>query len=91
MLSFLEIFDEMYQSGKMPSEIVKEKGFQQVNDTNLIEDLCKEAMKNNPKAVEDIKNGNSKAIGALVGFVMKQSKGQANPSLINEILEKLLK
>jgi len=84
------IFDEMWVSGKNPKQIVAEKGITQVSDQSEIEDYCKKAIEMNPKAVEDVKNGQMKAIGALVGFVMKESKGAANPKMVNDILIKLL-
>lgn len=84
------VFEEMFQSGKTPSQIVDEKGLKQVSDTGLIEQLCQQAIAANPKAVEDFKSGNEKALGALVGFIMKESKGQANPGLVNDILKKLI-
>lgn len=84
------VFQEMFSSGKSPNQIVEEQGLKQVSDTGLIEQLCKTAIAANPKAIEDFNNGNQKALGAIVGFVMKESKGQANPQLVNEILHKLI-
>jgi aspartyl-tRNA(Asn)/glutamyl-tRNA(Gln) amidotransferase subunit B len=85
------VFEEMFATGKSPSQIVQEKGLKQVSDTSIIEDLCKQAIEANPKAIEDFQNGNERALGAIVGFVMKQSKGQANPQLVNETVSKLIK
>jgi aspartyl-tRNA(Asn)/glutamyl-tRNA(Gln) amidotransferase subunit B len=84
------VFEEMFATGKTPSQIVDEKGLKQVSDTGLIEELCKKAIQANPKAIEDFKNGNERALGAIVGFVMKESKGQANPQLVNETVIKLV-
>lgn len=84
------VFEEMYKTGKSPKAIVEEKGLQQVSDTSAIEEMCHKAIQANPKAAEDVKNGQMKAIGALVGAVMKDSKGQANPSLVNQTLIKIL-
>lgn len=84
------VFEEMFATGNTPSQIVEEKGLKQVSDTGLIEELCQKAIAANPKAVEDFKSGNEKALGALVGFIMKESKGQANPGLVNDILKKLI-
>jgi aspartyl-tRNA(Asn)/glutamyl-tRNA(Gln) amidotransferase subunit B len=85
-----EIFEEMMTSGKMPEVIVEEKGLKQVSDTSAIEEFCKEAISSNEKAATDVRSGEMKAIGALVGYVMKQSKGKANPKVVNQILIKLL-
>lgn len=84
------IFDEMMSSGKMPKQIVEEQGLGQVSDTGAIEELCKKAIEANPSAVADVKAGKTKAMASIVGTVMKESKGKANPQLVNEILLKLL-
>lgn len=84
------VFEAMMKNGKMPSEIVDEEGLKQVSDSSAIEDFCKAAIEALPKAAEDVKNGEMKAIGALVGHVMKLSKGSANPKMVNEVLKKLL-
>ena len=84
------IFDEMMNSGKIPKQIVEEQGLGQVSDTSAIEELCKKAIEANPSAVADVKAGKTKAMASIVGTVMKESKGKANPQLVNEILLKLL-
>ncbi len=85
-----EVFEEMYASGRSPKEIVEMKGLKQVTDTSAIEEICKRVIAANPGPVEDLKNGKEKAIGFLVGMVMKESKGQAAPQMVNEILRKLI-
>ncbi|MFH1284370.1 MAG: Asp-tRNA(Asn)/Glu-tRNA(Gln) amidotransferase subunit GatB [Candidatus Peregrinibacteria bacterium] len=85
-----EIFEEMYKTGKSPKKIVEEKGHKQVSDTGAIEKVCKKVIEENPGPVGDFKNGKEKAIGFLVGQVIKEMKGQANPAIVNEILRKLL-
>jgi len=85
-----EIFPEVFETGKMPSQIVEERGLVQINDEKLIEELVKKAMEQNPKAVEDYKAGKKKAAGFFVGFVMRETKGKANPELTNKIVQKLL-
>ena len=85
------VFEEMYATGKTPAEIVEEKGLKQVSDTGALEDFAKKAIEALPQAADDVRAGEMKAIGALVGFVMKESKGQANPKVVNDILQKLLK
>ena len=84
------VFEEMMNSGSMPSAIVDEQGLAQVSDSSAIKDFCIKAIAANASAVADIKAGNLKAMGALVGYVMKESKGQANPGMVNDILKKLL-
>jgi aspartyl-tRNA(Asn)/glutamyl-tRNA(Gln) amidotransferase subunit B len=85
-----EVFNEMYSTGKSPKEIVKKKGLKQVSDTFSIEKSCKKVLDENPGPVADVKAGKEKAIAFLVGMVMKEMKGQANPQMVNEIVRKLL-
>ncbi len=85
-----EVFSEMILSHKSPSEIVKEKGLEQVTDTGALEKWCEEAIAANDKSVADYKSGKLGAINALKGYVMKMSKGKANPSVVDEILIKKL-
>ncbi len=85
-----EVFEEMYETGKAPQEIVDEKGLKQVSDAGAIEAIVQKVIDQNPGPVEDIRNGKDKAIGFLVGMVMKESKGQANPRMANDILRKLI-
>jgi len=85
-----EVFDEMYVSGKGASEIVKDKGLRQVSDSGAIETACKKVLDANPGPVADVKAGKEKAIGFLVGMVMKEMKGQANPQMVNEIIKKMI-
>jgi aspartyl-tRNA(Asn)/glutamyl-tRNA(Gln) amidotransferase subunit B len=84
------VFDAMMEDGSMPASIVESQGLAQVSDTSAIEEFCKKAIEANPDAVADVKEGKMKALGALVGSVMKESKGQANPGMVNDILKKLL-
>lgn len=85
-----EVFTEMFQTDKMPDVIVEEKGLKQSNDSGEIEALCREAIANNEKAVNQYKEGNEKAINALKGPVMKATKGKANPAMLDELLKKLM-
>jgi aspartyl-tRNA(Asn)/glutamyl-tRNA(Gln) amidotransferase subunit B len=61
---------------------------QQVTDTGAIEKLVKDAIAANPVAIEAYKGGKASALGAVVGWIMKQSKGQASPAMVNELLKK---
>ena len=85
-----EVFDEMFVSGKDASVIVEEKGLKQMSDTSELEAICKGVIEKLPKIVEDYRGGKEKAFGALVGGVMKETRGKANPALVNEILKKVL-
>ena len=82
-----KVFAEMWTSPDAPAKIVKDKGLVQITDTKAIEAIVDKVLAVNQKAVDDYKGGNAKAIGALVGQVMKQSKGKANPKMVNELLK----
>jgi aspartyl-tRNA(Asn)/glutamyl-tRNA(Gln) amidotransferase subunit B len=86
-----QVFAEMFATGKAPAAIVQEKGLAQVSDTGAIEKLCDESIAANPNPVADYKAGKQAALNALKGYVMKLSKGKANPALVGEILERKLK
>lgn len=86
-----EVLPVMVETGKDPENIVKEKGLVQVTDTGVLEDAAKKIIAANPKSVADYKGGKTQALGFLVGQLMKETKGKANPALANQILEKVLK
>ncbi|HLG25732.1 MAG TPA: Asp-tRNA(Asn)/Glu-tRNA(Gln) amidotransferase subunit GatB [Candidatus Gracilibacteria bacterium] len=85
-----EVFDEMFETGKDPEEIVKEKGLAQVSDTGAIEKLCREVLAENAQSIQDYRSGKKQAFSFLVGQVMKRSKGQANAQMVTETLEQLI-
>lgn len=85
-----EVFDEIWKTGEAPAAVVQKRGMVQVSDEGQLEAWAKAAIEANPKAVADYKKGNKAAIGALVGGVMKLSKGKANPRIISQLLGKLL-
>lgn len=86
-----EVLATMVETGQDPQAIVEEKGLRQVTDSSALEQASREAIAELPKAAQDVRDGNVKAIGALVGLVMKKTKGQANPSQVNHILLNLLR
>ena len=86
-----KVIVSMWESGKDADTIVKEEGLVQITDTGAIEEIVKQVIANNPQPVADFKGGNGKAIGFLVGQVMKESKGRANPGMVNQLLQKYLK
>lgn len=81
-----KVFAELIEHGGDAAQIVKEKGLVQVSDSGQLLAWVNEALDNNPKSIEDYKNGRDRAIGFLVGKIMKASKGQANPQMINKML-----
>jgi aspartyl-tRNA(Asn)/glutamyl-tRNA(Gln) amidotransferase subunit B len=85
-----EIFAKAWAGGLSVREIVESSGESQISDAAQLEAWACEAVAENPKAAADFKNGNAKAAGALVGSVMKKSKGKANPALLGKIIEKII-
>ncbi len=85
------VFVDMWKEGKTAGEIVKEKGLVQISDTGAIETLAEQIIAANPQSVEDFKAGKKKAIGFLVGQIMKETHGKANPQMVNQILTEKLK
>ncbi|ADQ15250.1 Asp-tRNA(Asn)/Glu-tRNA(Gln) amidotransferase subunit GatB [Halanaerobium hydrogeniformans] len=81
-----KVFEIMYESGKDPETIVEEEGLKQISDEGKLESLVDQIIDDNPDAVEDIKNGKDRAIGFLVGQIMKETRGKANPGLVNKML-----
>jgi aspartyl-tRNA(Asn)/glutamyl-tRNA(Gln) amidotransferase subunit B len=86
-----DVFEEMYRTGERPEKIVRDKGWVQILDQGEIEQAIEKAMEANPKQVDDYRKGKEKIFGFFVGEVMKQTKGKANPKLVNELLKKKLK
>ncbi len=84
------VFEEMFASGKGASAVVAEKGLTQMSDSTELEAICKRVIEANAKIVADFKGGKEKSFGALVGGVMKETKGRANPALVNDLLRSLL-
>ena len=85
-----QVLPEMWTSGKSAQDIVKEKGLVQITDTGALEELVKKVIAANPQSVADYKAGKKKAIGFLVGQIMKETKGRANPGVVNQLLTKNL-
>lgn len=85
-----EIFPELYCSGKMPEQIVQEKGLTQVSDEGALAKIIEEVLSKNPGQVTQFKEGKQQVLGFLVGQVMKVSGGKANPGKVNELLRKKL-
>lgn len=82
-----KVFQETVESGKAPKVIMEEQGLVQISDPEQLKTLVNDALDQNPQSIEDFKNGKGKAMGFLVGQIMKLSKGQANPQMVNQILK----
>lgn len=85
-----KVFIDMFNTGKNAEDIVKEKGLVQMSDENEIKEIVKRTVENNPQSVIDYRNGRDRALGFLVGQIMKETKGKANPKMVNEFLLELL-
>ncbi len=85
------IIERLATESFSPKKYVEEQNLLMVEDEGEIENLCKEAIKNNPKAVEDYAKGEQKSLQFLIGQVMRASKGKAKPQLTKELLQSLLK
>ena len=84
------VFDEMARSGKGPRQIVAEKGLVQLSDSDAIADVVAKVIAGNPAEVDAYRNGKTKLLGFFVGQVMKETRGKANPKIVNDILKKKL-
>ena len=84
------VFEEIMK-GKDPKKVVEEKGMKQMSDASELLAMINTVLDNNPQSIEDFKNGKDRAVGFLVGQVMKASKGQANPAMTNKLIQEELK
>ena len=84
------VLEESFDSGKAPGEIVRERGFEQIGDSSVVEAAVKEAIASNAQAVADYLSGKETAAKFLVGQVMKITKGQAKPALVNDLVREKL-
>jgi len=81
-----DVLSEMITSGKNAMEIIKEKGLKQMGDESELEKIVEKVIAQNPEVIASIKAGKTEAAGFLVGQVMKETKGQANPQIVNKII-----
>lgn len=88
--SAIQIFPQMIKSGADPSHLMKDLNIEQISDSSELENIIAQVITDNPKPAEDYKNGKLPALQALVGKVMAQTKGKANPEIVQEILKKNL-
>ncbi len=85
-----EVFEKVFQEDIDPETYVEEQGLKTVNDEGALRETVARVIADNPKSVEDYRNGKEKAIGFLVGQTMKAMKGKANPGMVNQILKEML-
>ena len=84
------VLEEAFQSGEAPAKIVQDRGYSQISDSDSVEAAVRQAIEANPKAVDDYMQGKETASRFLVGQVMKITRGQAKPELVNELVRKTL-
>ena len=85
-----KVFQELMKNGGDPKVIVKEKGLIQLSDPAQLLPIINNVLDNNAQSIEDFKNGKDRAVGFLVGQIMKATKGQANPGVVNQLLKQEL-
>ncbi len=85
-----EVFADAFQTGNSPQKIVQEKDLGQIADEDVLLQTIREVIERNPEPVRDFQNGKEKALGRLVGEVMKATRGKANPQLVNQLFIKEL-
>ncbi len=84
------VLDAAFETGKLPKQIVAEKGLAQISDTSELETIVLKVVAEHPGPAQDYRDGTKKAIGFLVGQVMRATQGKANPQLVNQILVDVL-
>ena len=85
-----QVLADMFVHGTDPAEIIEREGLVQVSDESALQEIVGKVVEGNPQAVADFKSGNEKALGFFVGQIMKETKGQANPKTVNELLRATL-
>jgi Asp-tRNA(Asn)/Glu-tRNA(Gln) amidotransferase B subunit len=85
-----EVLADVLAGAGSPATIVAERGLEQLSDADELARICDAAIADNAAAAEQVREGNTKAIGALVGAVMRATQGKANPQLVNELLRERL-
>ncbi|MEA2552718.1 MAG: aspartyl-tRNA(Asn)/glutamyl-tRNA(Gln) amidotransferase subunit [Fimbriimonadaceae bacterium] len=85
-----DVFEAMFRDGRMPEAIVKESGATQISDEAEIKSMIGEVLRSNPDVVAKYKGGQLNVKGFLVGQIMRQSKGQANPDMVQDLLQREL-
>ena len=80
-----KVLEELFENPRKPEEIIKEKGWIQISDEGAIKEVVLKILEQNPQSVADFKAGKDRALGFLVGQAMKETKGKANPQMLNKL------
>ena len=86
-----EVFEEMFVSGDSAENIIERKGLKQISNNDEIEGIVDKIISSNEDQKKQYQSGNNKVLGWFVGQVMKETKGQANPSVVNKVIIDKLK
>ncbi|MCI8519788.1 MAG: Asp-tRNA(Asn)/Glu-tRNA(Gln) amidotransferase subunit GatB [Clostridia bacterium] len=82
-----DVLDKMFEGPEKPSKIIEDNGWIQISDEGAIKTIVEKILDLNPQSIEDFKNGKDKALGFLVGQAMKETKGKANPQMLNQMFK----
>jgi len=85
-----DVFEVMFRERKTPQQVIAEKGLKQITDKGEIENIIRKVIASNQKTYEQYRSGKTTTFGFFVGQIMKATKGQANPQLVNELLKAIL-
>jgi aspartyl-tRNA(Asn)/glutamyl-tRNA(Gln) amidotransferase subunit B len=86
-----QVFEEMFRSGRPPEDIIRQKGLEQISDESELANLVERTIAENPAAVDDFKAGKEQSLKFLMGRVMRQTRGRANPQVVQQMLVERLK
>lgn len=84
------VFREMLETGKTAGEIINQRGLMQITDEEAINKIIQKVLDSNSKSIEDYRNGKDRVLGFLIGQVMKETKGKANPQIVNKLIKEFL-
>jgi len=85
------VFDEMFRSGETPEDAIRRLGLEQISDESVLIAAIDKVKAANPRQLAEYRAGKEKLFGYFAGQVMKETRGQANPKLLNELLARMLK
>ncbi len=85
-----QVFEDMFETGENAKDIVEKKGLVQMSDEGAIKEIVQKVVDANPQSIADYKAGKDRAIGFLVGQIMKETKGKANPKIVNKLLLEII-
>ena len=86
-----KVLEELFESPKSPNQIIEEKGWVQISDEGAMKEVVRKILEANPQSIIDFQAGKDRALGFLVGQAMKETKGKANPQLLNKLFLQQLK